>query len=271
MSQWTDMETEDSAVSTKSQNPLQQQRNNRQERKNYSQVYSNKFFPNARYQFVDFLGGVDYTFSQDKGVVFNRVISFFRDITNTIELTKGIIHFKLAVEQNLNGFGVRIIEAEKSLKPPRKTLNCISCDVESETNKASMLDYPPTVKEDMKLHNIWIDAKARSMFIITPIRHVERLSECTDEEVFSMFSLAIQILYEEMRASDAPWRQLRFERMVLNHGNSRNVEHLHLKIRVPPDDFEYYMNHGWNDAKKQKYSILASGLYKRDERLKKIC
>ncbi|CAG8724453.1 1574_t:CDS:2, partial [Funneliformis caledonium] len=39
--------------------------------------------------------------------------------------------------------------------------------------------YPSTTREEVSIcHNSWFDAKARSMFIITPKRHVERLSDC---------------------------------------------------------------------------------------------
>ncbi|CAG8528550.1 2116_t:CDS:1 [Acaulospora colombiana] len=269
--------TKNPTTATKSTKPLQQygrKHNSHQHgqgRKDYSVAYSHKFFPDTPCKLIDFVGGPSYDPSQDDGVIFNRVVSFFRNITNTIESVKGMEHFSLSIVQSIDRFYVGIVDADESRKPPIKTLNCISCDVKSETNKISRINYPPTARETTtKLHNIWIDAKARPMFVITPVRHVERLSGCTDEEVFSMFSLAVQVLYEEVRASKAPWRDVRFTKMILNHGNCRNVEHLHLKIRMPGEDFRYYVERGWDEAKKQKLEILKSGLYKRDERLKKI-
>ena len=74
------------------------------------------------------------------------------------------------------------------------------------------------------------------MFIIT---HAERLSDCNDQEIFSMFLLAIQTIEQETRLSNARWKDIRFIGITLNHGNVRNIEHLHLKIRI--DDNSKYL------------------------------
>ena len=65
-------------------------------------------------------------------------------------------------------------------------------------------------QESSTHHNLWLDAKVRSMFIITPKRHVERLSDCNDQEIFSMFLLAIQTIEQETRLSNARWKDIRF-------------------------------------------------------------
>ncbi|CAG8482370.1 3918_t:CDS:2, partial [Ambispora leptoticha] len=71
--------------------------------------------------------------------------------------------------------------------------------------------------------------RARNMFVVTPVRHIERLSECTDEEIFELFHFAVQLIGEETKLSNSHWAGLQFEKMTLNHGNARNLEHLHLK------------------------------------------
>ncbi|CAG8440575.1 11933_t:CDS:10 [Diversispora eburnea] len=214
------------------------------------------FYPDTPCQLIDFLGGIHYSPEQDNGVIFNRVVSFFQNIITIIEKDKKMEHFKMTIHQNYHGFFVKIVENDTG--PPSKVLNCMSCDLESETSKTSKLDYPLATKE--RFHNLWIDAKARPMFVITPIRHVERLSECTEEEIFSMFLLSIQTLEEEQRISgkNGMINFISFISMTLNHGNSRNLAHLHLKIRLRRNDFKYYMNNGWDKAKKEKYAILES-------------
>ncbi|KAF0448078.1 diadenosine tetraphosphate hydrolase HIT family-like protein [Gigaspora margarita] len=234
------------------------------------------FTPESPYQLVDFLGGVNYTPSLDNNEIFNRSVGFFRKILTEIEMEKGWKHFKFfIVQKRINdgsgGFSVEISHAKKRRAPPKKTFNCLSCDFESETNKVSRIDFPSTTSDDTKkLLSLWLDAKARPMFIITPVRHVERLSECSDEELFSIFHLATQVLDEETKVSKAPWGDMRFIKMTLNHGNSRNLEHLHLKISVKRQDFKHFRDYGWDNVKKQKYKILENGLYKRDKRVQKI-
>ena len=39
-----------------------------------------------------------------------------------------------------------------------------------------------------------LDAKARPGYIVTPKRHVERLSEMDDEEVYAMWAVAVRAL-----------------------------------------------------------------------------
>jgi diadenosine tetraphosphate (Ap4A) HIT family hydrolase len=228
------------------------------------------FRPDIPCSLIDFVGGVDYTPSNDNGIIFNRVVKFFRDLTTNIEQEKKILDFNFYLQEDQDqGFYVQIIQSDPTRHPPHKTLNCLSCDSESETNRISRLQYPTTTREEVSVnHNLWIDAKARPMFVITPKRHIERLSECNDQEIFSMFLLAMQTIEQETRLSNAKWNNVRFLRMTLNHGNARNLEHLHLKIRVSHKDLKHFKN-CWDEEKKKKFKILESGLYKRDERLSK--
>ncbi|RIA84541.1 hypothetical protein C1645_412132 [Glomus cerebriforme] len=226
------------------------------------------FDPDIPCKLIDFVGGVNYTPSNDNGVIFRRVVNFFKNLITNIE-EKKMVDFGFYLQEN-QGFYVKIIQSDPTRHPPRKTVNCISCDTESETNKISKLPYPTTTREEVSIHhNLWVDAKARSMFIITPKRHVERLSECNDQEIFSMFLLATQIIEQETRLSNANWNGIRFLRMTLNHGNARNVEHLHLKIKISNKDFNHFQN-CWDEERMKNFKILKNGLYKRDERLAKI-
>lgn len=102
------------------------------------------FRPDAPCNLVDFVGGVDYTPSSDNGVIFNRVVNFFRDLTTNIEQEKKILDFKFYLQDQDQKFYVTIIQSDPTRHSPYKTLNCLSCDSESETNKISRLPYPTT-------------------------------------------------------------------------------------------------------------------------------
>jgi len=235
-----------------------------------SSKYVKTFDPVIPCKLIDFVGGVNYIPSSDNGVIFNRVVEFFRKLTTEIEQEKKILDFNFHLQEDQEGFYVKIHQPDPTRHPPYKTLNCLSCDTESETNKISKLSYPTTTREEVSIHhNLWTDAKARPMFIVTPKRHIERLSECNDQEIFSMFLLAIQIIEQETRLSNAKWNNVRFLKMTLNHGNARNVEHLHLKIKVSRNDLNHFKN-CWDEKRKESFKILEDGLYKKDERLTKI-
>jgi diadenosine tetraphosphate (Ap4A) HIT family hydrolase len=261
----------------------QQQRRHNRQQNNYYQTKKKSYrdpsfvpkkflfdpYPDSPCKLIDFVGGVNYTPSQDDGLIFNRVVKFFKNIITIVEEENKLSDYNFYLQED-QGLYVRIVQSDPTRCPPRKTLNCLSCDAESKTNRNSKLPYPSTTREEISIHhNLWIDAKARPMFVITPKRHVERLSECKDQEIYSMFLLATQIIEQETRLSDAEWNGIRFIRMTLNHGNARNVEHLHLKIRIDDEDFSRFKN-CWDKERKKKFEKLKSGLYRRDERLTKI-
>ncbi|CAI2164581.1 11304_t:CDS:1 [Funneliformis geosporum] len=240
-----------------------------------------QFSPKVPCTLIDFVGGVNYTQSHDNGVIFNRVVNFFRNITTTIEQEEKLLDFNFflrersthnnSITNSKEGFYVTITQSDPTRFPPVKRRNCLSCDTESETNLFSKLAYPLTTREEVSIcHNLWFDAKARPMFIITPKRHIERLSDCNDQEIFSMFLLAVQTIEQETRISNAHWNGIRFVGMTLNHGNARNLEHLHLKIRINGGDFDHFKKFGWDDEKMERFKILKNGIYKRDERLNRI-
>ncbi|GES74134.1 hypothetical protein GLOIN_2v1585659 [Rhizophagus clarus] len=58
------------------------------------------FRPDVPCNLIDFVGGVDYTPSSDNGVIFNRVVKFFRDLTANIEQEKKILDFKFYLQED---------------------------------------------------------------------------------------------------------------------------------------------------------------------------
>ncbi|CAH1759340.1 3406_t:CDS:2 [Entrophospora sp. SA101] len=259
------------------------------------------FVPEVPCRLLDFYGGrINYDPSQDNYETYNQVVEFFRHIIDRIEVQEKIMDYKFFISEypinknqqqdpekedtkqkkpikireiiqknreKIQGFYVKITEVDKSRHPPQPRFHCISCDQESETNKISKLNFPTNTHDSLKLHNLWLDAKARPMFIVTPKRHLERLSQCNNQEIFSMFYLALQILEQEVRLSKAYWNNIRYIGMTLNHGIARNIEHLHLKVKVLKKDFIWFRKHGWDEEKEERYKILESGLYKRDARI----
>ncbi|KAG9284082.1 hypothetical protein G9A89_022856 [Geosiphon pyriformis] len=239
-------------------------------RKAFTSAKKFRFSPEVPCRLIDYLGDANYIKLEDDSATFKRAVNFFRNILNEIEVENHKEHFKLFVNETPEtGFLVNVVEVHR--QPPRKVQNCLACDTESETNRTSRLEYSFTKNQECNmLHQIWLDAKARPMFIITPIRHIERLSECTDDEIFQMFYLACKVLEEETINSKAPWERLEFEKMTLNHGNARNLAHLHLKVSVKENQFNWFREHGWDQEKIAKYNLLLTGLYRKDKRLKKL-
>jgi diadenosine tetraphosphate (Ap4A) HIT family hydrolase len=60
------------------------------------------------------------------------------------------------------------------------------------------------------------------MWVITPKQHLERLSELSQPQLIDLFRTAAAVV-AEMGCSS-------FNTMILNHGDSRNHAHLHLKV-----------------------------------------
>lgn len=240
---------------------------------------------NSPISLLDFLGGlqeIPIPSQSDKN--FQTSVAFFRGILTTIEQTYNLQDFKFLIhESREEGFEVQIVTSHRLRPGPHKTRHCMSCDSESKTYKTSKLDIPrlPSVAKEIAewetlwKHNLWLDAQARPMYIITPLRHLERLSDCTDLEIYQMFYLACLVLINDCSESDPTpyWsieenRQLyRFVRMTLNHGGARNVEHLHLKVRLDGYDFEWFREYGWSNEKREKWEVLKSGVYRKDKRV----
>ncbi len=68
----------------------------------------------------------------------------------------------------------------------------------------------------------WLDAKARPLLVVTPRRHVERLSSLGPEEAAGLVAAAAEGL---RRLGQPP-----VFNAIVNHGNNRNHAHLHIKV-----------------------------------------
>jgi diadenosine tetraphosphate (Ap4A) HIT family hydrolase len=103
---------------------------------------------------------------------------------------------------------------------PSPTPICMSCEPTHELSMASLLS-------EQQYTRAWLDGRARAKLILTPIRHVERLSELTDEdgEMEAFWQDAVELINRECGQLEKD-----YPTMILNHGKYRNHAHLHLKI-----------------------------------------
>lgn len=126
----------------------------------------------------------------------------------------------------------------------------MSCDLECPLmlGVTGSGDAGPTSRDSL-IHEsqhmrVWLDAKGRPMLVVTPKRHCERLADLGDRELVDLWRTAIDQL--------TSLGITHFNSMVLNHGNSRNHAHLHLKIRPRARDFEQAVKRHMSDAKRQQ-------------------
>merc|ERR1712232_296587 len=89
-----------------------------------------------------------------------------------------------------------------------------------------------TVKEGDSTR-CFLDAKGRPIYVVVFKRFVRYQSECTDDEVLQLWSLALDAIEDK----NGPQDHDLFCDMRLNAGSFQNVSHLHLKVRMDPDRF----------------------------------
>jgi diadenosine tetraphosphate (Ap4A) HIT family hydrolase len=66
------------------------------------------------------------------------------------------------------------------------------------------------------------------MFVVTPKQHIETLAQLSDAALLDLWRTTAAVL-DAMRVG--------CNAMILNQGDNRNHAHLHLKIRVPEQQF----------------------------------
>lgn len=162
----------------------------------------------------------------------NRAGEFFRQLVTFLEDDSHITDYHLKLRHNY----CRNFELDVLIhfgNPHRKnqpilTPICMSCEAMHELSVVSLLTQQQHTRT-------WLDCRTRPKLILTPIRHVERLSELSSEngEMDAFWHDAIELLYRECSRLDA-----NYSTMVLNHGTYRNHAHLHLKISFTNDAWE---------------------------------
>lgn len=146
--------------------------------------------------------------------------TYFRKLLTIVEEERGIVDFHMRLRLE-NRSALLVDFMYKSNQPqsgPVPTPVCISCDKENPLSKSSLLHENPTTR-------IWLDAQLREKFIVTPVKHIERLLDLTGDEMIAFWQSTQSFLDQE----GCFWQS-----MVLNHGTYRNHAHLHMKINIPP-------------------------------------
>ncbi|CAM6129242.1 unnamed protein product [Calypogeia fissa] len=161
-----------------------------------------------------------------------NVVGFFRVIAKEMEQTRGILDFHLKVREEKKWFCVEVYFGDEGKGPEaaamESTEECISCApgaalFPGQEPGVTAGECVLTEFSDQPHVQCSLDAKARSGFIITPVRHVERMSQLGDDELFALWSTAVRALRQE---------SLPFMNIALDHGTYRIHPHLRLKVWV---------------------------------------
>lgn len=159
--------------------------------------------------------------------------NFFRQLVNLVENDYHLENFHLKIHHNRKKQGqmeVSIFCGDDHTKQEAESvLVCISCDPTHELSRTTL------VSEQM--HTLaWLDCRNRSKLILTPKRHVERLSELKDDngEMKAFWQDTIELIDRECGHID----ELNYPVLAINHGSFRKHGHLHLKIDISKDIWE---------------------------------
>ncbi|GLJ11838.1 hypothetical protein SUGI_0178270 [Cryptomeria japonica] len=181
------------------------------------------------------------------------VVRFFRQAIKQIEESRHIndYHFKLKPSKP-SGFLIDVFYGESREGPEIvEPGSCISCNdsaplFPSQADSVCAGECVLREFSDQPFVQCSLDAKARPGFIVTPVRHVQKLGDLDDQELFALWSVGVRALKSE---------GLNFTSMIVNHGSYRNLPHLHLKIWVDEREFGRAVVR-WSAEKKKLLSIL---------------
>lgn len=164
------------------------------------------------------------------------VVGFFRELARELEQERLLADFHIKVRDcsgAASGFKVEVFYGAQGKTGPVDVApgECISCFADAALYPGK---EPKVTAGDCIMAEVdgeghvqcSIDAKARPGFVVTPVRHVERMSDLEDDELFALWSAAVKALRSEGLPA--------FRSMILNHGSYRNLPHLHLKVWVDP-------------------------------------
>eukprot|EP00475_Leptophrys_vorax_P019603 TRINITY_DN26864_c0_g1_i1.p1 TRINITY_DN26864_c0_g1~~TRINITY_DN26864_c0_g1_i1.p1 ORF type:complete len:309 (-),score=70.30 TRINITY_DN26864_c0_g1_i1:59-985(-) len=207
------------------------------------------------------IGSQDITFQ--KWVKQERketVIRFWRDVIEHLESSMKLESFRICVRngwdknarKTLNNWDLEVLYQAKLSNTsashdqpatvgigPVIAEKCMSCNLETPLAQGVMGDeesqsLPSSalklVSQDSLIFEdstcrVWLDAKGRPMFVVTPVKHVERINQLQDDEIHQLMITFVTWLDKLSLANG-------FAGLVINHGENRTHEHLHLKVKV---------------------------------------
>ena len=163
-------------------------------------------------------------------VASNHAAHFFRSLLTLIEQDHHLENFHMEIQHSetvSNRMDVLIFFGDDQLQRSADPVAiCSSCDVTHELSRTTLLS-------EQEHTYAWLDFRNRPKLIITPKRHIERLSQLQDEngEMNSFWSDIVQVIDRECDQMDLS----NYPPLAINHGTFRNHGHLHLKIDIPKD------------------------------------
>eukprot|EP01018_Ginkgo_biloba_P038623 Gb_34853 [translate_table: standard] len=185
-----------------------------------------------------------------------HLICFFGQIIHEIEEIRDIHDFHLNVKTTKPvSFAIEVLYGDHKEGPEKLVddTHCISCNNETPLFPGvlggGVCAGECVLKEfnDQPYVQCSLDAKARPGFIVTPLRHVGRLGELDENELYFLWSVGVRALRNEGFGG--------FVSMIVNHGNYRNLPHLHLKIWVD-DGMHKRARVRWIESRRQLWARL---------------
>lgn len=152
--------------------------------------------------------------------------SFFRQLVNLIENEYHLENFHFKIHHNRkqhNRMEVSIFCGDDHTKQQMEpVVICMSCEPTHELSRTTLISE--------QTHTFaWLDCRNRSKLIVTPRRHVERLSQLNDDngEMKAFWADTVQLIDD-----------FNYPNLAINHGSLRKHGHLHLKIDLSKDIWE---------------------------------
>lgn len=178
-------------------------------------------------------------------------------------------HFR-AVPCEDRGFRIECL-AGRIEKGPVVAGRCMSCDLGASLRAGlhgddAMVDGSAAAESadaaadltsaDTLLHEgggvrVWLDAKARNMLIVTPLRHVESMEDMTDGELRELWVGCADAVRREELSAEAVLA------MICNSGHCMNHAHLHVKLKLDGAAFSACRKR-WPPETLQRWDRLAA-------------
>jgi RNA recognition motif. (a.k.a. RRM, RBD, or RNP domain)/HIT domain len=98
---------------------------------------------------------------------------------------------------------------------------------------------------------VWMDAKARSMFVVTPRRHIESMADMTNEELRDLWMGCAAVVRREGLTPEAVLA------MICNSGRRMNHAHLHVKLKIDSAVFNECRKR-WSAQRQRRWDRLAA-------------
>ena len=166
-------------------------------------------------------------------VASNHAGDYFRSVFTLIDEEYHLenFHFKIQHHRKVrNHMEIFFFFGDDQIKQAADPVAiCSSCDINHELSRTTLLS-------EHEHTYAWLDFRNRPKLIITPKRHLERLSDLRDEngEMNAFWSDIVQVIDRECDQID----ELNYPTLAINQGTFRKHAHLHLKIDIPKDYWE---------------------------------